>query len=121
MSVAPAILHLNGAQRQAAPIRRGDTYSHTFSFVDAAGTPIDKSTSTFLAQIRPTPDGTVTETFAVTVGGTGSNVVTVALTAEETAMLTPGVYVWDLQETAGGVTVTRLAGKVTVTADVSRP
>lgn len=36
MSVAPATLHLNGDTAQAAPIRRGDTYSHVITFVDSA-------------------------------------------------------------------------------------
>lgn len=122
MSTSPAVLHLNGEDEQAAPIRRGDTYSHAFTFVNGAGTAINKSAVTILAQVRDRPgDGAVVAEFTSAVSGASSNVVTISLTALQTAQLAPGThYGWDYQETESGVVTTRLAGEVTVTQDYSR-
>jgi hypothetical protein len=121
MSAAPATLHLNGDTAQAAPIRRGDTFSHVITFVDDAAEAINKASSTFVAQIRNLPgDGAVIQAFTTAVSGAGSNLVTVSLTATQTAALTPGTYGWDLQETAGTEVTTRVAGDVLITQDFSR-
>lgn len=122
MSAAPAVLDLNGEEDQAAPIRRGDTYSHAFTFVTAAAAAIDKSASTFRAQLRDLPGdaSSAVVSFTVAVSGAGSNVVTISLTATQTAQLAPGVYGWDLEETAAGVVTTRLAGEAVVSQDFAR-
>lgn len=123
MSAAPAVCDLNGEDAQAAPIRRGDTYSHSFTFVTEAAAAIDKSASTFRAQVRDQPgdSSTAVASFTVAVSGAGNNVVTISLTAVQTAQLAPGLYGWDLEETASGTVTTRLAGEALVTQDYSRP
>ena len=122
MSAAPAVLNLNG-DGYAAPIRRGDTYSHPFTFVTSAGAAIDKSACTFRAQIRDLPGdaAAATASFTVALSGAGSNVVTISMTATQTAQLAPGTYAWDLEETTGSTVVTRVAGEAVISQDVSRP
>ena len=120
MSIAPAPLHLDGSTGGAAPIRRGDDYSHAITWVTDVPAAIDKSAVTILAQLRLTADSAVVATFGSTVTGAGNNVVTLTLADTVTDDLVPGHYVWDYQETEGGVVTTRLAGRAVVTADVSR-
>ena len=121
MSYSPARLNLNGKKYQAAPIRCGDDYVHVFTFVDANELPINKAGSTWLCQLRSFATSDVVEaTFEVVVTGTDSNIVSIILTDTVTAALEPGNYVWDIQEIAGSVTVTRIAGAAVVEPDVSR-
>ena len=121
MSYSPARLNLNGKKYQAAPIRCGDDYVHVFTFVDANELPINKAGSTWLCQLRSFATSSVVEAeFEVTVTGTDSNIVTISLSDTITAALEPGNYVWDIQEIAGSVTVTRIAGAAVVEPDVSR-
>lgn len=122
MSTAPAVWDFDGSDDNHHPVRRGDSFSHAFTFVDDQGAAIDKSSSTVTAQIRDLPGdlGVVFE-FDVTVTGAANNVVTIRATPVETAQLAPGDYGWDLQEDDGTDTVTRLAGRVTVVQDYTRP
>jgi hypothetical protein len=123
MSYSPASLNLDGKRNQAQPIRRGDDYVHVFTFVtgDDPPVPIDKSGSTWLAQIRKFANSSaIVATFTTTVTGADSNLVSIILSDTQTALLEPGKYVWDLQEIAGSSTITRVAGEVLVEPDVSR-
>jgi hypothetical protein len=123
VSYAPASLDLNGRRNQAQPIRCGDDYVHVFTFVtgDEPPVPINKTGSTWLAQIRKfaTSSAVIAE-FTVTVTGADSNLVSIILSETQTALLEPGEYVWDLQEISGSSTITCLAGEVLVEPDVSR-
>jgi len=121
MSVNPGHLDLNGKHGQAPALRCGDTYDHPLTFVDSNGAAIDKSTATFMSQIRPSETSEIIiADFGIAITGAGNNVVTISLDATLTAPLIPGKYVWDLQETIGLTTVTRLAGEAVVESDVSR-
>lgn len=102
-------------------VRIGDTETITVNLQDADGAPINISGRTYAAQIRPTADSTtVTATFTCAVSNAAGGVMTATLPAATTAALTPGVGVWDLQETNGTVVTTILAGPVSIVQDVTR-
>jgi hypothetical protein len=98
---------------------RGDSYKWDFTlWADAAKTiPADLTGATAKAEIRDAPAGATIVTMTCTIS---TNVVHMALSAAASAAL-PAAGVWDLQltySTSGDVT-TVLAGKVTVTPDVT--
>jgi hypothetical protein len=89
--------------------------------VDGAGLPISKLGVDVIAQVRRSAlNQSVIAQFDTTVTGTDDNIVTLSLDAATTAELTAGKYVWDLQEEVGGAIITRLAGEVLITSDISR-
>jgi hypothetical protein len=102
---------------------RGDTWQFQVVITsDADGTvPVDISTYTFAAQCRTAPDISAVSgaaTCTVTDGVNGS--LTVSWSATTTAAISPGLYYWDLQQTAGSAITTIMAGQITVLADVTR-
>lgn len=102
-------------------VRVGDTESLTLNLQNSDGTPINVTGRTYAAQIRATADATtVLASFTCAISNAAGGVVTATLPAATTAALTPGVGVWDLQETNGTVVTTLLAGPVTITQDVTR-
>lgn len=111
------------AATQDLTITRGDTETVIATMTDGTSN-IAVAGRTYAAQLRSSPDST---TIGATMTCTGSDsptvgVVTCVLSATDSALLTPGYYYWDLQETvtATGVVSTVLAGLVTVLADVTR-
>ena len=117
----PATLHLNGKRNHASPIYIGDTYSHSFSFYDENGDPIDKSGVDILAQVRETAaSSTVLATFDSGVSGVGDQTVTLTLPYSITENLPPVNFYWDYQETESGIVTTRLKGECLIQQDVSR-
>lgn len=114
------------SSRPNRPIRfpRGDSYIHEVRLVDDSGNPIDITDNrTYTAQIRRKPDDTsavATFSCSITSGETGK--VTMSLSAETTAALTPGNYVYDFVETnsSAETTLTLMRGTVTVEHDVTR-
>ncbi len=84
-------------------------------------TPVNITGRTYAAQLRTNPDiSTVSATATCTVTDGANGVMTVVFSATSTALLSPGNYYWDLQETNGTVVTTVLAGTVVVLADVTR-
>jgi hypothetical protein len=109
------------AANRPISLTRGDSYTHLVRFVAGDGTTaIVKTGYTYAAQLRASPDGALLADFACTDGdATGQIWVTLAPAASE--LLAAGRAVWDLQETSpAGAVVTKLAGAVTVYADVTR-
>lgn len=114
------------SSRPNRPIRfpRGDSYVHEVRLVDDDGDAIDiTSNRSYTAQIRSKPDDTTpvaTFSCAITSGSGGK--VTMSLSAETTADMTPGNYVYDLVETntAASTVLTLMRGTVTVEHDVTR-
>lgn len=107
---------------------RGDTRVWTVAFTDDAGTALDLSGRTWVAQIRSDRNRTDPAVATITVddsdAATGS--ITLTLPADEAAALGPldadtgrATLYWDLQSDDSGVVQTWLAGKITVTGDVS--
>jgi len=103
-------------------IRTGDTETIALTIQNSSGTAIDLAGRTYAAQIRESADSsTVLATFTCALVGTGSTgQVNCTLPASTTAGLTPGLAVFDLQETNSTVVTTILAGQVTIIRDVTR-
>jgi hypothetical protein len=123
MSRSPVVLNLNGAKGHAKAIKVGDSYSHPITYEFPDGSPIDKGPPlSWLSQIRTKPlSPLIVATFTVTVSGAFNNIVTISLTDDETKLLDPGEYHWDLEETNPGVSVwTKAEGVAIVKSDVSR-
>jgi hypothetical protein len=103
-------------------IRVGDTESISLRIEDENGTAIDIAGRTYASQIRSSADAsTVIASFNCAVVGNGSTgQVTCTLPASTTSALSPGMAVFDLQETNGTVVTTLLAGQVSIVQDVTR-
>ena len=108
---------------QDLTITRGDTETVIATMTSDGTTPIDITGRTYASQIRSSPDSTViAATLTCTLTTPLLGVVTSVLSSAFSALLTPGYYYWDLQETvtSTGVVSTVLAGQVEVLADVTR-
>lgn len=103
-------------------VRIGDTETINITMQTSAGAAINIAGRTYASQIRASADSsTVLASFNCALVGSGSTgQVTCTLPASTTATLTPGMAVFDLQETNGTVVTTILAGQVTITQDVTR-
>ncbi len=104
-------------------IRRGDSYAAVATWTRGApAVPVDLAGATVAAQIRADADSSaILATIAATVTNAAGGVITLALTPVQTAALTPGVAVWDLQVSLSPTDVhTILAGPVIVERDVTR-
>ena len=114
----PAQFDLDGQPNQGPAIRVGDRYSFPFQFIDDETEqpfPVDV---TWVAKVGDIQNQLVVVEFTCTVSGDDDNVVTITLTAEQTAELVPGKYAWDLKDTDNDDTW--VEGKVRIDADVSR-
>ena len=110
------------AATQDLTITRGDTETVIATMTDGTSN-IAVTGRTYAAQLRSSPDSTtIGATMTCTLTTPVSGIMTSVLSATDSALLTPGYYYWDLQETvtATGVVSTVLAGLVTVLADVTR-
>jgi hypothetical protein len=117
---ALATLHLNGQSGHFPAIHRGDTYSESVGFYErnedgTKGAAIDKSASTWSAQVRNSVDKLIVTFTVIAV----TNQVTWSLTDTISAPLPPGTYIWDLQEDTGTETITWLGGKAIVERDAT--
>jgi hypothetical protein len=102
-------------------IRIGDTETVSVTIQDAAGAPVNISGRTYAAQIRTTTDAaTALATFTCAIVSGAAGTLTATLSAATTAALTPGLGVWDLEETSGTTVTTLLSGPVTIVQDVTR-
>ena len=104
---------------------QGATFNLFFTWKSTSGTPIDLSGMTARMQVRKTksdPDLIASFTTAngrITLGGVAGTV-TVIMSAADTAVLTPGVYAYDL-EIVNGPEVTRvIEGSFTVDGEVTK-
>jgi len=103
-------------------IYQGDTYTHVVTVVDDGAAAVDLSDRTWAAQLRPHPEAAdVLVSFTVDDSDAATGVLVLSLTAAQTTTVTRDV-VWDLQGTftAGGAVETLLAGKASLTKDVTR-
>lgn len=101
-------------------IYRGDDYPHAVTFTDAAGAPLDVSAYAFTAQIRSLSQGGTGEPlaeFTIDDSQAATGIVVLSLAATETADLAAGY--WDLQADDGTTVSTWLAGRVSVSGDVT--
>lgn len=101
-------------------IDQGTTFSTVINLTDDAGEPIDLTGYTGRSQIRKHYTSSNSQSFSVSLGGT-SGTIALSLTADQTANLIAGRYVYDAEVISSGNTVSRIVeGIVTVTPEVTR-
>lgn len=101
-------------------IDQGTTFSTIINLTDDNGDPIDLTGYTGDSEMRKHYTSSNSQSFSVNLGGT-SGTVTLSLSATQTANLTPGRYVYDVEVTSGSNVVSRIVeGIVTVTPEVTR-
>lgn len=74
------------------------------------------------SKMRSTHDtSTVAGTFTCTISNASGGIITISMTSSTTAAIEEGMYVYDLEITSSGGTVTRLMeGNITVNPEVTR-
>jgi hypothetical protein len=101
-------------------IDQGTTFSTVINLTDDNGTAIDLTGYTGDAEMRKHYTSSNSQSFSIALGGT-SGTVTLSLTANQTANLTSGRYVYDVEVTSSANVVSRIVeGIVTVTPQVTR-
>lgn len=101
-------------------IDQGTTFSTIINLTDDNGDPINLTGYTGDAEMRKHYTSSNSQSFSINLGGT-SGTVTLSLTSAQTANLTPGRYVYDVEVTSGANVVSRIVeGIVTVTPEVTR-
>ena len=106
-------------------IDQGATYSLALTYKDANGTAINLTGYTAAMQIRTSYESASTVVSLTSSSGivitAATGLLTINITSTQTAALTPGTYVYDLEITSGANVVTRLIqGSVMVSAEVTR-
>jgi len=101
-------------------IDQGTTFSTVINLTDDAGNPVDLTGYTGDSEIRKHYTSSNSQSFSISLGG-NNGTVTLSLTAGQTANLTAGRYVYDVEVTSGANVVSRIVeGIVTVTPEVTR-
>lgn len=101
-------------------ITRGDDFSDTVTIKEGdPAAAVDVSSRTYTAQVRQTKDGEVVASMSIDMADADSGVVGYAISDTVTADMV-GEYVWDFQQSSGGVIRTLMGGKFTVDEDVTR-
>lgn len=105
---------------------QGATFSRTLTWTDPAKNPRNLTGYTARMHVRTTADATTTlielttANSRISLGGTAGTI-TLTISATDTAALTPGKYVYDLELVSGGGVVDRLIeGNFVVKAEVTR-
>lgn len=97
------------------------SFSTTVNVEDSAGAAINLSGYSAASQIRKSYYSSTANNFTVTITGTANGEITLSMTAANTALLTPGRYLYDLVITAPAGTKTRVVeGIVNVLAGVTQ-
>lgn len=97
------------------------TFSTTVNVEDSAGAAVNLYGYTVASQIRKSYYSSTANSFTTTVTGIANGEITMAMTAANTANLTPGRYLYDLVITAPSGTKTRVVeGIVNVLAGVTQ-
>ncbi len=100
-------------------VDQGSTFQTSVTFNDENGNTINFSTYSGAAQMRKHFTSSNSVSFSVNM--TSNGVITLGLTANQTANLTSGRYVYDLEVTDSSNLISRLIeGIVTVTPNVTR-
>ena len=100
-------------------IDQGASFETTINVTDDEDTPVDLSGYTGAAQLRKHYTSLTSTAFTVAItGATGE--VTLSMSANTTANIAAGRYVYDCEITNGSVTTRIIEGIVTVTPQVTR-
>lgn len=101
-------------------INQGTTFSTTINLTDDNGDPINLTGYTGRSQMRKHYTSSNSQSFTVSLNSS-EGIVTLALTASQTANLTAGRYVYDVEVISAANVVSRIVeGIVTVTPEVTR-
>ncbi len=97
------------------------TFSTTVNVEDTQGAAVNLSGYTAASQIRKSYYSSSANNFTATITGTANGEITLSMTAANTAILTPGRYLYDLVITAPtGVKTRVVEGIVNVLAGVTQ-
>ncbi len=97
------------------------SFSTTVNVEDSNGDAINLSGYTAASQIRKSYYSSIANSFTTTITGIANGEITLAMTAANTALLTPGRSLFDLVITAPNGTKTRVVeGIVTITPGVTQ-
>jgi len=116
--------HLNFDNEQVGHIEQGATWRFTFSWRNSNGTDIEMSDYTAKMQVRKNFSGDLITELSTDNGKIyfdSDNRINLALTAEETQLLPPGKYVYDLEvyEINGDKVVRLLEGQFRVSPEIT--
>lgn len=101
-------------------VDQGSTFVTTLNLTDADDNPLDLTSYTGAAQLRKHYTSSTSTSFTVATGG-NTGVLTLSLTANSTANLTAGRYMYDVEIIDSSNNVTRVVeGIVTVTPNITR-
>lgn len=101
-------------------VDQGSTYSTSLDLTDDNGNPLDLTTFTAAAQMRKHYTSSNAVSFVVTTGG-NTGILTLALSANSTANITAGRYLYDVELTDSENNVTRVVeGIVTLNPNITR-
>lgn len=102
-------------------VDQGTTFTTTLNLTDADDIPINLDNYSYSAQLRKHYTSSNSTSFTVT-GGGNTGILTLSLSANTTANLTFGRYVYDVEitSTSGGNVTRVVEGIVTVTPNVTR-
>lgn len=102
-------------------IDQGSTYTASIDVTDADGDNIDLTGYTAAGQIRKTYSSSTAVDFATAIPEPTSGVLTISLTSTQTNAMKAGRYVYDVEITSNGGSITRvLEGQVEVTPGVTQ-
>jgi len=102
-------------------VDQGSDISYTIDVTDANGDAINLSGYTVAGQIRKSYSSLTSVSFTAVVTNTSTGEVTISLTSTQTNDMKAGRYLYDVEMTSSGGTVTRiLEGQIEVIAGVTR-
>jgi len=102
-------------------VDQGSDISYTIDVTDSNGDSINLSGYTVAGQIRKSYSSLTSVSFTAAVTNTSTGEVTISLTSTQTNDMKAGRYLYDVEMTSSGGTVTRiLEGQIEVIAGVTR-
>jgi len=102
-------------------VDQGSDISYTIDVTDSNGDSINLSGYTVAGQIRKSYSSLTSVSFTAVVTNTSTGEVTISLTSTQTNDMKAGRYLYDVEMTSSGGTVTRiLEGQIEVIAGVTR-
>ena len=102
-------------------VDQGTTFTTTLNLTDSSDTPIDLNNYTAAGQIRKHFTSSNSTSFGISLGG-NTGIITLSLSANTTANLVSGRYVYDVEitDTSSNAVTRVVEGIVTVTPNVTR-
>jgi hypothetical protein len=102
-------------------IYQGDTYVHELRIRNSANANVNITSRIYSGQIRKRRSSDATSAiFTSEITNAANGIVVMSLTADQTANLKSGSYVYDFQEVNGSTVTTLMTGVVTVTGQVTQ-